>query len=122
MFIERRTVLFEDDGRQGEGVRLGLEDGKNRYGYGGGSGHECVRGRCERGGQTVFSGVALYDFAFGTFPDALSVGVPVGEMREGCTKPGVPVHRPGLDSGSWSTRRTWARSMSVSPWREDDSL
>jgi hypothetical protein len=35
VFIERRTVLFEDDGRQGEGVRLGLEDGENRDGYGG---------------------------------------------------------------------------------------
>jgi len=32
VFIERRTVLFDDDGRQRESVRLGLEDGENRYG------------------------------------------------------------------------------------------
>jgi len=52
VFIERGTILLEDDGRERESVGLGLEDGED--------------------GDGVSSSVSWYEFAFGAFPDTLS--------------------------------------------------
>lgn len=51
MFIERGTVLFDDDRGQRERVRLGFEEGENRYAYAGAQFRWCsgrLRGTADR--------------------------------------------------------------------------
>ena len=115
VFTERRAVLLEDDRRQRERARLGLEDGKDGDGCGrdegtswagGGNVHVSGSGSGEEGDRPSFPvcpGTTLRSAHSQTRCAAGSRSGPCACCLH------APFYRPGLDSGFWSARRTWPR-------------